>query len=61
MVVVLVVVFPVAVMLGGGILAAVFGSLLKTHSDASNLSDDGPNEYLALARKEAETGYPRAR
>ena len=60
MVIVLVVLFPVAVMVGGGILAAVLGSSLKAQSDASNRSDDGPNEYLELSRREAETGYPRA-
>ena len=60
MVIMLVVVFPVAVLVGGGILAAVLGSSLKADSDASNRSDDGPNEYLELSRKEAETGYPRA-
>ena len=59
MVIVLVILFPVAVLMGGGILAAVLGSSLKADSDASNRSDDGPNEYLELSRKEAETGYPR--
>ncbi len=59
MVIVLVVLFPVAVLVGGGIVAAALGSFLKADSDAENRSDDGPNEYLELARKEAETGYPR--
>ncbi len=59
MVIVLVVLFPVAVLVGSGILAAALGSFLKADSDASNRSDDGPNEYLELARKEAETGYPQ--
>ena len=59
MVIVLVVLFPVAVLVGSGILAAALGSFLKADSDAANRSDDGPNEYLELARKEAETGYPR--
>ena len=59
MVIVLVILFPVAVLMGGGILAAVLGSSLKADSDASNRSEDGPNEYLELSRKEAETGYPR--
>ena len=59
MVIVLVVLFPVVVLVGSGILAAALGSLLKADSDASNRTDDGPNEYLELARKEAETGYPR--
>ena len=59
MVIVLVVVFPVVVLLGGGIVAAALGSFLKADSDAANRTDDGPNEYLDLARKEAETGYPR--
>ena len=59
MVIVLVVLFPVAVLVGGGILAAALGSFLKADSDAANRSDDGPNEYLELARKEAETGYPQ--
>ena len=59
MVIVLVVVFPVVVLLGSGILAAALGSFLKVDSDAANRGDDGPNEYLELARKEAETGYPR--
>ena len=59
MVIVLVVVFPVAVLVGSGILAAVLGSLLKVDSDAANRTDDGPNEYLELAGKEAETGYPQ--
>ena len=58
-VIVLVVLFPVAVLVGSGILAAALGSFLKADSDASNRTDDGPNEYLELARKEAETGYPR--
>ena len=58
MVIVLVVVFPVAVLVGSGVLAAALGSLLKVNSDADNRGDDGPNEYLELARKEAETGYP---
>ena len=58
MVIVLVVLFPVAVLIGCGILAAVLGSFLKVDSDAANRDDDGPNEYLELARKEAETGYP---
>ena len=59
MVIVLVVVFPVAVLVGSGIVAAALGSFLKADSDADNRSDDGPNEYLELARKEAETGYPQ--
>jgi hypothetical protein len=58
MVIVLVVLFPVAVLVGSGILAAGLGSFLKADSDAANRSDDGPNEYLELARKEADTGYP---
>ena len=58
MVIVLVVLFPVAVLVGGGILAGALGSFLKADSDAANCGDDGPNEYLELARKEAETGYP---
>ena len=59
MVIVLLILFPVAVLVGSGILAAALGSFLKADSDASNRTDDGPNEYLALARNEAETGYPR--
>lgn len=59
MVIVLVVLFPVAVLVGTGIVAAALGSLLKADSDAVNRSDDGPNEYLELAHKEAETGYPQ--
>lgn len=58
MVIVLVVVFPVVVLIGSGILAAALGSFLKVDSDAANRGDDGPNEYLELAHKEAETGYP---
>ena len=59
MVIVLVVAFPVVVLIGSGILAAALGSFLKVDSDAANRTgDDGPNEYLELARKEAETGYP---
>ena len=58
MVIVLVVVFPVAVLVGSGILAAALGSFLKVDSDAANRDDDGPNEYLELSRREAETGYP---
>ncbi len=58
MVIVLVIVFPVLVMLGSGILAAVLGSSLKRNSDADNHTDDEPNEYLELSRKEAEIGYP---
>ena len=61
MVIVLVVLFPVTVLVGSGILAAVLGGSLKADADASNRTDDGPNEYLELSRKEAETGYPRAR
>jgi|GEM_PF-2751924 len=59
MVIVLVVLFPVVVLVGSGIVAAALGSLLKADSDADNLGEDGPNEYLELARKEAETGYPQ--
>lgn len=59
MVIVLVVLFPVVVLVGSGILAAALGSFLKADSDAGNRTDDGPNEYLELARKEAETGYPQ--
>lgn len=59
MVIVLVVLFPVVVLVGSGILAAALGSFLKADSDAGNRTDDGPNEYLELARKETETGYPR--
>ena len=59
MVIVLVVLFPVVVLVGSGIVAAALGSFLKADSDAANRSDDGPNEYLDLARKEAETGYPQ--
>ena len=59
MVIVLVVLFPVVVLVGSGILAAALGSLLKADSDAANRTDHGPNEYLELARKEAQTGYPR--
>ena len=59
MVIVLVVLFPVVVLVGSGILAAVLGSFLKVDSDAANHTEDGPNEYLELARKEAETGYPQ--
>ncbi len=58
MTVVLVALFPVAVSIGSGILAAALGSLLKADSDTANRSDNGPNEYLDLALKEAETGYP---
>ena len=58
MVIVLVVVFPVAVLIGSGILAAALGSFLKIDSDAANRDGDSANEYLELARKEAETGYP---
>ena len=61
MVIVLVVLFPVAVLVGSGILAAVLGSFLKADSDAANRTDDGSNEYLELAHKEAETGYPKVR
>ncbi len=60
MVIVLVVLFPMAVMIGGGILAAALGSFLKADSDAANRTDEGPNEYLELSRKEAETGYPQS-
>ena len=60
MVIVLVVLFPVAILMSGGILAAALGSFLKGDADASNRTEDGPNEYLELARKEADTGYPRA-
>ena len=59
MVIVLVVLFPVAMLVGSGIVAAALGSFLKADSDADNRSEDGPNEYLELARKEAETGYPQ--
>ena len=59
MVIVLVVVFPVVVLVGSGLLAAVVGSLLKVDSDAANRTEEGPNEYLELARCEAETGYPQ--
>lgn len=59
MVIVLVVLFPVTVMVGCGLIAAALGSFLKVDSDAANRTGDGPNEYLELARKEAETGYPR--
>ena len=59
LVIVLVVVFPVVVLIGSGILAAALGSFLKVDSDADNRGDDGPNEYLELAHKEAETGYPQ--
>ena len=59
MVIVLVVVFPVVVLLGSGLLAAALGSFLKVDSDAANRDGDGANEYLELARKEAETGYPQ--
>lgn len=58
LVIVLVVVFPVVVLVGSGLLAAALGSFLKVDSDAANRGGDGPNEYLELARKEAETGYP---
>ncbi len=60
MVIVLVVVFPVVVMIGGGVLAAALGSFLKADSDAANRTEDGPNEYLELSRREAETGYPQS-
>ena len=59
MVIVLVVVFPVVMLIGSGILAAALGSFLKADSDAANRVDGDPNEYLELARKEAETGYPQ--
>ncbi|MCY4068608.1 MAG: hypothetical protein OXE79_05825 [Acidimicrobiaceae bacterium] len=59
MVTVLLVVFPVMVLMGGAVLTALLGGFLKAESDASNRSEDGPNEYLQLARKEAETDYPR--
>ena len=59
MVIVLVVLFPVTVLVGGGIIAAALGSFLKADSDAANRDGDSPNEYLELARKEAETGYPQ--
>ena len=60
MVILLVILFPVAILVGGGILAAALGSLLKGDADASNRTEDGPNEYLELSRREAETCYPRA-
>ena len=59
MVIVLVVLFPVAVLIGSGILAAALGSFLKVDSDAANRTEEGPNEYLELAQNEAVTGYPR--
>ncbi len=58
MVVVLVVVFPVLFLVGTGVIAAVFGSLLKSDSDASNRDGGSPNEYLQLSDAEASTNYP---
>jgi len=59
MVLVLVVVFPVAFLMGMGALAAILGSFLKADADASNRDGDNPNEYLQLADNEANTAYPR--
>ncbi len=59
MVIVLVLVFPVLVLVGCGLLAAVLASALKQGSDASNRTEDGPNEYLQLSHREADIGYPR--
>lgn len=60
MVIVLVVVFPVTALIGAAVLAAGLGSLIKGDADAQNRTDDGPNEYLGLSLKEAETRYPRS-
>ena len=54
MVIVLVVVFPVAVLMTGAIGAAILGGSVKSDSDANNTDDAGaPNEYLAIS----ETDY----
>ena len=58
MVILLVIVFPVAVLMTCGAVAAALGGALKADADARNRSDGAPNEYLALSRSEAETPYP---
>lgn len=51
MVILLVIVFPVAVIMSGAVVAAVLGHFLRSSVDEANVDDDGaPNEYLALAR-----------
>jgi len=59
MVVVLVVIFPVLVMMSGAVLAAFLGGFLNAESDAVNTDNDAPNEYLQIARNEAEIHYPQ--
>ena len=54
MVIILVVVFPVAVLMTGAIGAAILGGAVKSDSDANNRDDDGsPNQYLTIS----ETDY----
>ncbi len=60
MAVVLVVVFPVAVLMLTGVIAAVLGGALKGDADGRNRQGEGPNEYLAISQKETDTPYPRA-
>ena len=60
MAVVLVVVFPVAVLMLRVFIAALLGGALKGDADGRNRQGEGPNEYLAISQKEAETPYPRA-
>ena len=60
MVIVLVVVFPVVALLGGGILAAALGSFLKTDSDAANRGDDGPQRVPGAGSEGSRDRLPPA-
>ncbi len=56
----LVVVMPVAVLMGTAVLAGVLGGLIGRDRDLDNLGDDGePNEHLALSRANPYQGSRR--
>lgn len=47
----LVIVFPVAVIMSGAVVAALLGHFLRARVDEANVDDDGaPNEYLVLSQ-----------
>ena len=47
----LVIVFPVAVIMSGAVVAALLGHFLRARVDEANVDDGGaPNEYLVLSQ-----------
>lgn len=46
----LVIVFPVAVIMSGAVVAALLGHFLRSSVDEANIDDGTPNEHLVLSQ-----------